>query len=133
MSYEDEMADLRSNVKIKLLERDLADEKYHPTYWKWKKLYEEYVKRYWSINEEHFHSAEEATNHMLLDDILNFDLDEYGLTSAEKLAEILKIDSSLLEYCDLQVSNEGILGILKYKTPLVAKIEIIKQAVALFK
>ena len=96
MSYEDEMADLRSDVKNKLLEKDLTNAIYHSAYWEWKKLYKEYVLRYWKYNEEYFHTADEATNHMLLDDILAFDFDDGGLTDVEKFAEILKIDAYLL-------------------------------------
>ena len=133
MSYEDHMADLRSDLLSLLLERDLTNTKFHPIYWEWKELYKEYVGRCWCVIEGYYHSMGEATNYIILDDILRFDLDDGGLTNPKKLAEILKIDSDLFQYCDLQVSNEGIFGALKYKTPLTVKTEIIKQAITLLK
>ena len=129
MSYEDRMDQLRGELRNRFLVNDTSSSIKNDEIYKDLNLrYVEYVERNWDVLKDSFNSMEEAINYVLLDEIVCFDLNLDKGVSVEDLAKFLKIDSNLLNYCELQVFGDGIIGQIKYKKQITEKKELIKKA-----
>ena len=114
MSYDDRIEDLISNLLYEVNSNNIGLSEYQNKYRKARLLMKSQTERYWEFLKDDFRTVDSAINYSVVDSYLRFGLDDCDGGDIAKLAELLKYDEQLYEYCDLHTANEGIAGILKY-------------------
>jgi hypothetical protein len=76
-------------------------------------------------------SSEEQLSYDMLEMCLFFDNDDVEYCTANELANVLRVDSSLRKYSEEHVLHDGIWGALKFKIPITTKTDVILDAINL--
>ena len=76
-------------------------------------------------------SSEEQLSYDMLEMCLFFDNDDVEYCTANELANVLRVDSSLRKYSVEHVLHDGIWGALKFKIPITTKTDVILDAINL--
>ena len=128
MGYEDERQDKLADLIGVLSHVGTSKENLEKSYKEMKRLLEGFLNDYRDVLLNEYSSYEECLYHditvRLTVNNLETEISEY------QLAKILCLDEQLKKYCQEQIEFDGIMGVLKYKQPLLKK-ELFKKALDL--
>ena len=114
MSYDDRIEDLISDLLYEVSTNNIRLKKYQKKYCEARLLMKSQTERHWEFIKNNFRTVDAAINYRVIDSYLRFGFKDYDESDISKLAELLKYDKQLYEYCELHTVNEGIAGLLKY-------------------
>ena len=129
MGHEDQREDKISELVSILEDESTVQEELVMSYEVMKAMCLEKQKQYWDILSSKFNNFEEGHCYDIVDRLTRFDFEHTYITESQ-LSKLLLLDDKLKQYCLNHIKHDGIIGVLKYKAPLLKK-DVLRKALDL--